>query len=63
MSKPIKKANFYCSKCFEYHQDIEATRLDSALKDYSHYSECPNKKQVVLINLDAKKTDTRLRKA
>ena len=51
MSKSIKKANFYCSKCFEYHQDIEVTRLDSALKDYSHYSECPNKKQVVLINL------------
>mgnify|MGYP003403492773 CR=1 FL=1 len=51
MSKSIKKANFYCSKCFEYHQDIEVTRLDSALKDYSHYSECPIKKQVVLINL------------
>lgn len=58
MSKSIKKANFYCSKCFEYHQDIEVTRLDN-----SHYSECPIKKQVVLINLDAKKTDTRLRKA
>lgn len=41
----------------------EVTRLDSALKDYSHYSECPIKKQVVLINLDGKKTDTRLRKA
>ena len=51
MSKSIKKANFYCSKCFEYHENQEATRLDSALKDYSHYSECPIKKQVVLINL------------
>jgi hypothetical protein len=47
--------SFQCSKCFKYHENQKATRLDSALKDYTHFTECPVKKQVVLINLGKKK--------
>lgn len=45
------KANFQCSKCFEYHTNIEITKLNSFLKNYTHFAECPNKKQAVFVNL------------
>lgn len=44
-------ASFQCSKCFDYHQNIEVTRLDSALKDYTHFATCPKTYQAVFVNL------------
>lgn len=45
------KANFKCSKCFEYHENIEITKLNSFLKDYTHFAECPIKKVAVFVVL------------
>ena len=45
------KANFQCNKCFEYHTNIEVTKLNIFLKDYSHFAECPIKKQAVFVNV------------
>lgn len=52
-------ANFQCNKCFEYHVNVEVTKLSSALKDYTHFAVCPIKSVAVFVNMDNKNEKTK----
>ena len=49
----VKRVNIpECSICSNPHLNIEVMKLTSAVKDYTHFTTCPNIKRILYLKLE-----------